>query len=83
MFSSSNQECVCGRSFDNTGAFTRHKKNCQQGKKRLATALRQAKEVHLNKKRRVEGNFSEELSSESLRSNRVVQVDGTYGNHNF
>lgn len=70
-----NQECVCGRSFDNAGAFTRHKKTCQEGKKRLAGVLMQAKEVRLRKKRRVKG--TSESSTESLDSNSV-QVDGMH-----
>lgn len=69
----SNQECVCGRSFDNAGAFTRHKKSCKKGKNRLASVLKQAQEAHLRKKRRVEDAPSEKLSStESLGPNAVV-----------
>lgn len=45
------QECLCSRSFDNTGAFTRHKKTCLKGKKRLANALNQAQESYYHKKR--------------------------------
>lgn len=52
MFSSSNQTCICGRFFDNAGAFTRHKKSCQEGKKRLAHVLNQAKELHTSRKKR-------------------------------
>ncbi|KAN0077361.1 hypothetical protein V8E55_011216 [Tylopilus felleus] len=59
MFLSSSQECVCGRSFDNARAFTRHKKTCQKGRKRLANALRQARELHYSKRHRVEGNHSD------------------------
>lgn len=56
--STSGQTCVCGRVFGNAGSFTRHKKSCQKGKKRLASALRQAKESYHAKKRRVQGNDS-------------------------
>jgi len=60
MFSTSFcQVCLCGRSFDNAGAFTRHRKTCSKGKKRLANALGHAKESYHSKKRRVEsGNSS-------------------------
>lgn len=76
MFSNSTQGCICGRSFDDSGAFTRHKKTCRKGKKHLAIALRQVKDTHLHKKRHVEGTFSEEFSMESLGPNSV-QADGT------
>ena len=45
------QECLCGRSFDNTGAFTRHNKTCLKGKKRLANVLNQAQESYYHRKR--------------------------------
>lgn len=78
MLLNSNQECICGRSFDNAGAFTRHKKNCQKGRKHLASALQRAKETHVRKKRRIDsqGTFSGELSHESLDSHGAV--DGTH-----
>lgn len=79
MFPSSNQTCVCGRLFDNAGAFTRHKKGCQKGKKRLANALKQAKEVYHAKKRRVQGSeLLADDSSASLNSlaNPVQAGDG-------
>lgn len=66
MFSGSNQTCICGRFFDNAGAFTRHKKSCQEGKKRLANVLSQAKESRSRKKRRVEAVDSEELDSNQI-----------------
>ena len=57
MFSTGRcQECICGRSFDDAGAFTRHKKNCLKGRKRLAKALSHAKESHRAKRCRIEGN---------------------------
>ena len=57
------QICLCGRSFDNAGAFTRHKKTCPRGKKRLANALSHAKESYRTKRCRVEE--SEENASSS------------------
>ena len=57
------QICLCGRSFDNAGAFTRHKKTCPRGKKRLANALSHAKESYRIKRCRVEE--SEETASSS------------------
>lgn len=76
----SNQECVCGRSFDNAGAFTRHKKSCKKGKNRLASVLKQAQEAHLRKKRRVEGPFTNSglSSTESLNPNALQVVDGMH-----
>ena len=73
MISSSyRQECLCGRSFDNTGAFTRHKKACLKGKKRLASVLTQAKESYHRKKCRVlESNEESPSSSQALSSKDV------------
>jgi hypothetical protein len=47
------QVCICGRSFSDAGAFTRHHKTCQKGRKRLSSALIRAKEIYENKKRRI------------------------------
>lgn len=74
MFStSSEQTCVCGHFFDSAGALTRHKKNCQRGKKRLADALRQAREVYQAKRRRLQdrdlSNDGNPSTSEVLGSN--------------
>ena len=64
MFSTGRcQECVCGRSFDDAGAFTRHKKNCLKGRKHLANALSHAKESHRAKKCRINGNTPASSSS--------------------
>ena len=72
MISSSyRQECLCGRSFDNAGAFTRHKKTCLSGKKRLASALTHARECYHRKKRRVVGD-EESPSSSQTTSLRAV-----------
>ena len=63
MISSSyRQECLCGRLFDDAGAFTRHKKMCLKGKKRLASVLAHAKESYHHKKCRV-GNSEGSPSS--------------------
>ena len=72
MISSSyRQECLCGRSFDNTGAFTRHKKTCLKGKKRLASVLTGAKELYHHKKRRVEDD-EESPGPSQITSSRAV-----------
>ena len=55
MISSSyGQECLCGQSFDNAGAFMRHKRTCLNSKKRLANALHHAKELYHHKRCHVE-----------------------------
>ena len=70
MFSISHrQECICGQSFDDAGAFTRHKRKCSKGKKRLADVLSLAKESHHAKKYRIEGNTP---TSSSHTSNETV-----------
>ena len=57
MFSTSHrQECICGQSFNDAGAFTRHKRKCLKGKKRLADVLNLAKESHYAKKCRIQSN---------------------------
>ncbi|KIK25474.1 hypothetical protein PISMIDRAFT_9510 [Pisolithus microcarpus 441] len=43
------QVCICGRSFSDIAAFTRHNRNCQRGKKRLSGALTCVKEIYQNK----------------------------------
>lgn len=45
--------CVCNRTFTDLGAFTRHERGCQKGKKRLAGALAMAREFYQTKKRRL------------------------------
>jgi hypothetical protein len=45
--------CVCGRSFAQSSAYTKHSKGCQAGKKRLSDVLAHAQET-LRKKRRVQ-----------------------------
>ncbi|KIK10636.1 hypothetical protein PISMIDRAFT_124131 [Pisolithus microcarpus 441] len=44
------QVCICGRSFLDIAAFTRHNRNCQRGKKRLSGALTRVKEIYQNKR---------------------------------
>ena len=76
------QQCLCGRSFDDTGAFTRHKKICLKSKKRLANVLNHAKESHRSKKRRIEDEGSAGSSSQIVTSNTVFRhgtVDGALG----
>lgn len=48
------QVCICGRSFSDAGAFTRHHKTCHKGRKRLSSALVRAKEIYQSKKRRIQ-----------------------------
>lgn len=83
MLLNSNQECVCGRLFENAGAFTRHKKICSKGRKHLASVLQHAKETHHRKKRRIdsEGTFAGEPPSMSLDPSGVV--DGTHVVYDF
>ena len=73
------QECPCGRSFDDTGAFTRHKKTCLKGKKRLANVLSHAKESYRSKKCRTEDQSSS--SSQIVTSSAAHHdiVDGVLG----
>ena len=73
------QECLCGRSFDDSGAFTRHKKNCVKGKKRLADVLSHVKDSYHSKKCRIEGDGkSASFSSKTTSLNAVSHtVDDT------
>jgi len=75
------QECVCGRSFGDTGAFTRHKKTCLKGKKRLAHVLSHARESYRSKKCRIEDE--ESASSSQIVTPKTVShhdtVDDTLG----
>ena len=75
------QECVCGRSFGDTGAFTRHKKTCLKGKKRLAHVLSHARESYRSKKCRIEDEGS--ASSSQIVTSKTVSchdtVDDTLG----
>ena len=73
MFSTGNwQECICGRSFDDAGAFTRHKKKCLKGKKRLADVLSLAKESHHAKKCRIETSASSSHTSNETPDDHVL-----------
>ena len=75
------QECPCGQSFDDTGALTRHKKNCVKGKKRLANVLSHAKESYHSKKCRIEENKDSASSSSKIASSKIVPhaVDDALG----
>jgi hypothetical protein len=46
------QVCVCGRSFSQSNAFSKHKRSCEKSKKRLSSALEKAKHNWTSKKRR-------------------------------
>jgi hypothetical protein len=46
------QVCICGRSFEQFSAFSKHQRTCQSTKKRLSCALGQAKQAWVAKKRR-------------------------------
>jgi hypothetical protein len=48
----SSQTCVCGRSFLQLNALTKHKRTCGKTKKRLSSALDKAKEIWRGKKQR-------------------------------
>ena len=69
------QQCLCGRSFSDTGAFTRHKKSCLKGKKRLANALSHAKESYHSKKCRIEDESSAGSSSQIIISEAIPHHD--------
>ena len=71
ILSSYRQECTCGWLFDNTGAFTRHKKTCLKGKKRLASVLTGAKELYHHKKHRIEDD-EESPGPSQITSSRAV-----------
>ena len=75
MITSYSQTCLCGRSFDNAGAFTRHKKTCSRAKKRLANTLSHAKESYRTKKCRIEGN-KETAGSPQTETSMVVSHTG-------
>ena len=70
------QICLCDRSFDNAGAFTRHKKTCLRGKKRLANALSHAKESYRTKKCRVERSEETVSSSREEGSGAISHTAG-------
>jgi hypothetical protein len=50
------QTCICNRSFDNPGAFTRHGRTCKKRKRQLGDALVRAKESYSKKRRHVESS---------------------------
>lgn len=72
MISSSyGQECLCGWSFDNAGAFTRHKRTCLNGRKCLANALHHTKELYHHKRCCVK-HSEESPSSSQVRNSMAV-----------
>ena len=76
------QQCLCGWSFSDTGAFTRHKKSCLRGKKRLANALSHAKESYHSKKCCIEDESSAGSSSQIIISDTIPHhdsIDDTLG----
>ena len=78
------QVCLCGRSFDNAGAFTRHRKLCFQGKKCLANVLGHAKESYQSKKRRTEsGSSSSNTISSKAGSHTVAESADDTVSHSF
>src|SRR5882762_1299927 len=46
------QVCICGRSFVQSSAFSKHKRSCSLSQKQLSGALEQAKRLWVGKKRR-------------------------------
>jgi len=82
ILTSYSQECICGRSFGDTGAFTRHKKTCLKGKKHLAHILSHARESYHSKKCCIEDE--ESASSSQIVTPKAVShhdtVDDTLGN---
>lgn len=59
------QTCVCNRSFNDLGAFTRHGKICKKRKRQLGDALLRAKELYTLKKQRLKTNGEAIPSHES------------------
>lgn len=69
------QVCICGRSFSDIAAFTKHNRDCRRGKKRLSDALLVAKEVYRNKRsRRLDGD-EETLSASESHGNGTTLVE--------
>lgn len=63
------QVCVCGRSFSDIAAFTKHNRDCRRGKKRLSDALTVAKEIYKTKRpRRLDGDEQVEATQVSSSS---------------
>ncbi|GBE78735.1 hypothetical protein SCP_0116260 [Sparassis crispa] len=65
------ENCVCGRSFSQSSAFSHHQRACQKAKKRLSDALHKAKETWSSrKKRRLE--ISKPAEAPASSSNTVL-----------
>jgi hypothetical protein len=73
MGSDYHSDCVCGRSFLQPGAFTKHKRTCQSSKKRLASALDKAKQLWKGSKRRRLEIDSSELKQLPLAAGLVLE----------
>lgn len=58
--------CLCGRSFSQPNAFSKHKRACQKSKERLSSALDQAKQMWTAKKRRRLNPMDDPIVSEPL-----------------
>jgi len=65
--------CVCGRSFLQPGAFTKHNRTCQSSKKRLSSALDKAKQLWKGPKRRRLENNSPEINQPTLATGLVLE----------
>jgi hypothetical protein len=69
------QVCICGRSFSDIAAFTKHNRDCRRGKKRLSDALTVAKEIYKSKRpRRLDGDEEATQSSSGSHGNGATLV---------
>lgn len=48
------QVCLCGRSFLQLSAFSKHQRSCQKSKRRLSNALGKAKQKWTSKRRKLD-----------------------------
>jgi hypothetical protein len=55
-FGNSGLICLCGRSFTQQSALSKHQRACQKSKKRLISALDKAKEVWVGRKKQKHDN---------------------------
>src|ERR1700733_13753170 len=61
------QTCSCGRTFDQPSAYSKHNRTCSKTKKRLSSALQQAREKWTGssaKRRRVDMTAEPSVSQE-------------------
>jgi hypothetical protein len=69
-------ECACGRSFLQPGALTKHRRTCISSKKRLSSALEQAKRLWKGpKRRRVETLFQDPNQPPGTAAGLVLESD--------